>query len=298
MPCATIMVASAVTAPPLARASRGALELRVVSALVIVPPVLAAIWFDGLWLDTLIVLAAAGMGWEWARLCRVGWASVAGVLIVATTASAAAGAAAGRPAAALALALVGAAVVFVAARRRGVATALWAAAGTLWVAVPCVAFLWVRADSRTGLATALWLLAVVWASDIGAFAVGRAVGGPKLAPRLSPNKTWAGFVGGLGGAAAAGAAAAAWSGAALGVTVPVSLCLGVVAQIGDLVESLAKRRFGVKDSGGLIPGHGGLLDRLDSLLTATAAQALMMVISGSSPLSWRESAWAWISGGG
>ncbi|HXP12806.1 MAG TPA: phosphatidate cytidylyltransferase, partial [Stellaceae bacterium] len=132
-----------------------------------------------------------------------------------------------------------------------------------------------------------WLLALVWASDIAAYAVGRALGGPKLAPRLSPNKTWAGFFGGLAGAGLVGVASASITHAPAALLLPVSLALGLAAQAGDLLESLAKRHYGVKDAGQLIPGHGGLLDRIDSLLAAALALGLLARLAGESPLLWR-----------
>ncbi|MGB8181317.1 MAG: phosphatidate cytidylyltransferase, partial [Stellaceae bacterium] len=154
----------------------------------------------------------------------------------------------------------------------------------LWLALGCVAFLWSAMNG--GRATTLWLLALVWAVDIAAYAVGRAAGGPKLAPVLSPNKTWAGFFGGLAGAALAGSGAAALTGGDAAIVVPASLALGIAAQLGDLVESAAKRRFNVKDTGGLIPGHGGLLDRLDSLLAASLLLAVLILVTGTVPLQW------------
>jgi phosphatidate cytidylyltransferase len=122
----------------------------------------------------------------------------------------------------------------------------------------------------------LWLLIVVWATDIFAYAAGRAIGGPRLAPRISPNKTWAGLVGGL-----LGAAAAAWIAGHFMQIDPIFLYLGapmgLLAQLGDLYESAVKRRAGVKDSGTILPGHGGVLDRLDGLLpVALASYAVLM----------------------
>ena len=122
-----------------------------------------------------------------------------------------------------------------------------------------------------GLDLLAWLVMLVVATDVGAYAAGRTFGGPKLAPRISPNKTWAGLVG--GGLAAVGITLACglWAGQLQVETLAVSALLSVVSQVGDLSESWSKRRAGVKDSGGLIPGHGGVLDRLDGFLTATPA---------------------------
>lgn len=266
----------------------GTLRLRIISALVIAPPALAAVWFGWPWLPVLIVVAAGAMGWEWARLCGVGWASLPGAAVILTAVAAVLAMSAGAGGTAAAIAIVGSVVVLAAAyHARPSAVAAWAAAGTLWITAPCIAFLWLDADPAHGRATLLWLLAVVWASDIAAYAVGRTVGGPKLAPRLSPNKTWSGAIGGLAGAALAGLAASSLGGGDWRLVVPVSLMLGIAAQVGDLLESLAKRHFGAKDSSGLIPGHGGVLDRLDSALTAAAMQALITLVSGASPLAWR-----------
>jgi len=165
--------------------------------------------------------------------------------------------------------------------------ACWAAAGLAYLGLACLAFLWLRARPETGLALTVWLLAVIWAADSGAMLVGRSLGRDKLAPRLSPNKTWAGFWGGLAsGAVAGGLIAAIWplaavaTGAGLpggpGPAVSAALAAGLAAigQGGDLLESAYKRHFGAKDSGRIIPGHGGLLDRADALLAAAPALAV------------------------
>ena len=155
------------------------------------------------------------------------------------------------------------------------------------MALPCICLLWLAGEGGDGRPTLLWLLAVVWATDIGAYAVGRTLGGPRLAPRWSPRKTWAGLVGGVLCAALAGWATAAWLGISAALPlVLLSAGLAIVEQFGDLAESLAKRRFGVKDTSGLIPGHGGLLDRLDGLLAVVPAVALLTVIGGRSVLAW------------
>ena len=165
---------------------------------------------------------------------------------------------------------------------------LWLAAGFVYIAVPCIALSWLRATPETGLAIILWLLAVVWATDIGAYFAGRGIGGPKLAPRISPKKTWAGLAGGMIAAGAVGAVTAAVLElpGTLGL-IAFSMALAVVAQGGDLVESAVKRHFKVKDSGTIIPGHGGLLDRLDGLLTAAPAVAAVALMSGEGVLAWR-----------
>ena len=141
----------------------------------------------------------------------------------------------------------------------------------------CPVFL--RNDPQFGLQALLFLFAIVWATDILAYFVGRAVGGPLLWPRLSPNKTWAGAVGGaLGGVAAGIAVAYASGGPRAAVAGVLALILSIVAQAGDLFESAVKRRFGVKDASNLIPGHGGMMDRLDGFLVAALAAVLIGIL--------------------
>jgi phosphatidate cytidylyltransferase len=150
-----------------------------------------------------------------------------------------------------------------------------AAFGAIYIGAPCLAVSWLR-DSPDGAEWTLLLLAVTWAADIGAFAVGNLVGGPKLWPRISPNKTWAGFLGGLlSSVLVASVLVAFWFHIRLsvGAAALMGLVGGLATMAGDLLESILKRRFGVKDSGDLIPGHGGLLDRVDGLMFAVMAVA-------------------------
>jgi phosphatidate cytidylyltransferase len=272
----------------LARAEPSRLALRVVSALVLAPIAVAAAWFGSPWLPIVTVVAAAGMAWEWARLCRGGRVGITGSLLVAAVVLAVVAAATAGVAAAVAVTAAGATLLVWAASREGDRAPQWLALGALWVGLPCVLLLWLAAAEEAGRHTLLWIFAVVWATDIGAYAVGRQLGGPRLAPRWSPRKTWAGLIGGAGCAALAGWATARLLGASSVLPlVLVSAGLAIVGQFGDLAESVAKRRFGVKDSSGLIPGHGGLLDRLDGLLAVVAAVALLTLVGGGSVLTWR-----------
>jgi phosphatidate cytidylyltransferase len=151
---------------------------------------------------------------------------------------------------------------------------------------------WLRGGPSEGRALAIWLLLVVWATDTGAFFVGRAIGGPRLWPSLSPHKTWAGAIGGLAAAVAVavgighGVAAAGWTGggAASARLALAGLLVGLLAEAGDLLESAMKRRYKVKDSGRLIPGHGGLLDRLDGYAPAALGLALAVLLGGHDSL--------------
>jgi phosphatidate cytidylyltransferase len=277
--------------PRLARAERGSagsLKLRTLSALVLAPVAIAAAWFGWPWLPIVTAAAAVVMAWEWARLCRGGRLGPSGVVLIGAVLGAVAAQAATGVAVAIGVSFAGAVIVFWIARREPGRAAQWLALGVLWVALPCVLLLWLAGIEGAGRVTLLWIFAVVWSTDIGAYAVGRGLGGPRLAPHWSPGKTWAGLIGGTGCAALAG-----WGTArVLGVSavlplVLVSAGLAIVEQFGDLAESVAKRRFGVKDTGGLIPGHGGLLDRLDGLLAVIPAVALLSLIDGGSVLTWR-----------
>jgi phosphatidate cytidylyltransferase len=148
--------------------------------------------------------------------------------------------------------------------------------GMLYVGLPVFALLWMREQPGQGLLYAFWALSLVWATDIGAFFAGRAIGGPKIAPKISPNKTWAGLCGGMLGALALGLVLHHYHGLPLLLAL-ASPILAVFAQVGDFFESWMKRKAGVKDSGTLLPGHGGVLDRLDGVVTSAPIAALLLV---------------------
>ncbi len=272
----------------MARASLSPLLLRLASAAVLGPLTLAAVWLGGPWLLALMLLAVVVMSWEWARLFGRGRFGALGALVAATGIAAIGlvGFGAGPGPAGLAAA-AGGVLVFAAAAGTGKAEPLWAAIGTVWLALGAVAFLALARLPTGGRETTLWLLAAVWANDSAAYVSGRAIGGPKLAPQLSPNKTWAGFAGGVACAGVVGWLAGLVAGTAHpAALVAASLALGVAAQFGDLAESAAKRHFGVKDASRLIPGHGGLLDRVDGLLAASLVAGAVTLGTGRSPLLW------------
>ena len=162
-------------------------------------------------------------------------------------------------------------------------------AGIAYVALAAAALVLVRGDPIAGRANVVFLVLIVWAGDIGAYLVGRMLGGPRLAPRISPGKTWSGAVGGLLAAIAVGLAAAPFlADAASGWrTALVSAIIGIVAQAGDLLESFVKRRLEVKDSSQLIPGHGGLFDRLDGVLSSALAAAALALALGRGVVLWQ-----------
>lgn len=152
----------------------------------------------------------------------------------------------------------------------------WLAAGVLYCGLPVLALVLIRRQHE-GVVWALWALAIVWATDIGAYFAGRAIGGPKLAPSISPAKTWAGLIGGVAAASALAAFLHVYAGLPLRLTLATP-ALAVLAQAGDLFESWLKRRAGVKDSGNVLPGHGGFLDRLDGLVPVAPVAALLVVL--------------------
>jgi phosphatidate cytidylyltransferase len=212
------------------------LRARILSAIVLAPVAVAAIYWSPWSLIAVVAVAGALGAWEWERMC------------------------AGAPA--------------------------WRPVGWIVLAVAAAATVWLRADS--GADAVMWVMGAVWATDIGAYAFGSWLGGPKIAPRVSPNKTWSGFAGGV-------ACALAWTivfARATGSTESTATLLAagaaasVVAQLGDLAVSGAKRRFGVKDSSALIPGHGGVLDRIAGLLTTGPVLALLLLVMSNDPLAW------------
>ena len=163
----------------------------------------------------------------------------------------------------------------------------WQIFGGLYIGLPCLALLSLRADPVHGRETLFWLLAVVWVADTGAYAFGRLIGGPKLAPVVSPNKTWAGLAGGICMAAIIGVASALILDHEAVLTLAGwSALIGAVSQAGDLVESWVKRHFEVKDTGSIIPGHGGLLDRVDGLLVAALGVAIIGALGQGGILKW------------
>lgn len=236
----------------------------------------------------LVGAGAAILAWEWTRLCgggRFGWTGIVqAVAVVAVVAAAVFGS----PAIGVALILGGCLADYLTARFSGRTHPRWIAAGIVYIGLPCIALVWLRQTEPGGRALILWLLVTVWATDIGAYFAGRLIGGPKLAPRVSPNKTWAGLIGAMISAGIVGIAAPLVDRAAPGAAVlaVAGAILAVIAQGGDLGESWVKRQFGVKDASHLIPGHGGLFDRVDGLLAAALALALWQWLTAGATIAW------------
>lgn len=253
------------------------LALRIASGLIMAPLAVAIAYVGGWPFAVFWCLAAVGVVWEWSRLVAGAASLPAFAGGVAALVFALPFVTLGQPYAALALIAIGAAAAAaVVPVRRG-----WNAAGVLYAGIVLFAPVLLRGDRELGFVAIVFLFAVVWLTDIVAYAVGRKVGGPKLAPALSPNKTWSGALGGAAAAAAGGiATAAAFGLGRLWAVGLVAFGLSVVSQAGDLFESTVKRRFGAKDAGNLIPGHGGLMDRLDGFLAAALAAAVLGMLRG------------------
>jgi len=254
------------------------LALRVCSALVLVPLAIGIAYLGG-WPFALFWGAAAmGVLWEWIAL--VARSDQRSVLLTggASLALAVALVATGHLLAAvvvLAMGAIGAASLALAGRR------IWVAGGIPYAGALALAPIVLRAEDEDGFLAMIFLFAIVWATDIGAYFVGRALGGPKLVPQVSPNKTWAGALGGLIASVVVAVAVAKVAAlTALFALAMLAVVLSVFAQGGDLFESFLKRRFHAKDSSRLIPGHGGLMDRLDGFVSASAAAALIGLARG------------------
>jgi phosphatidate cytidylyltransferase len=256
----------------------GELALRVCSALVLVPLAIGTAYLGGWLFAVFWGLAAMGVLWEWTSLVAksdqrtvvmTGGASIAlAVMLVATG-------------------HLLAAVIVLAISTLGVASLApakwrsWIAAGVPYAGALGGAPIVLRSGGEDGFLAVIFLFAVVWTTDIVAYFTGRTVGGPKLMPQVSPKKTWSGAIGGTLAAVVVAvvlAKVAALTG--LFAIAMLAIILSICAQGGDMFESFLKRRFGAKDSGHLIPGHGGLMDRLDGFVTASVVAALIGLLRG------------------
>lgn len=241
---------------------------RTISGIILIAIAVAALWFGGIALWGLATAAALIMMGEWAGLTEAAQhkklAQYALCIPLALLSPLAAG-----PGALVAGAFVAVLLALLVATRNG-----WLAAGALYVGLPIMALLWMR-EQENGLLLAFWGLSLVWATDIGAYFAGRGFGGPKIAPSISPNKTWAGLFGGMLGALLLGWALTTYEDLPFQLAM-VSPLFAVLAQVGDFFESWLKRRAGVKDSGTLLPGHGGALDRLDGVVTSLPVAAFFI----------------------
>ena len=263
-------------------AQRPEVALRVASALVLAALALGATLYSP-WSFLVLVMVGGGLAaWEWGQLTRGNGFDATALISAVTVAAVAVLVALGQPdLAALILAAASVAIVVTAPAR---SEAAWSLAGLLYIALPAAALIWLRSDVAIGALALVYLFAVAWTTDTASYGAGQLIGGLKLAPSISPRKTWSGFVVGaltpalvgLAFAVALKSTSAAW-------LALVSVALALACQAGDLAESWVKRRFGAKDMSQLIPGHGGLLDRVDGLLFAAMLAAAIALRDPANP---------------
>lgn len=251
------------------------LVLRIASAVVLAPLAVAVAYLGGWPFAVFWTVAAIAMHCEWASMvgdprATIVMAAGGGLFVIGLAVAVYVGVA---PAVAVVLVAAAAMAMLASPGRR-----LWTATGVVYAGMVMIAPLVLRSDRSVGFAVIVLLFAVVWATDIGGYFAGRLIGGPKLWPMVSPKKTWAGALGGAGGAvlAALGVAYAVQANPlALAI---LALLLSAVSQAGDLFESAVKRRFGIKDAGHIIPGHGGVMDRLDGFVAAATLAAVIGIL--------------------
>ncbi|WP_226895988.1 CDP-archaeol synthase [Polymorphobacter sp. PAMC 29334] len=270
----------------------GGLITRIVVGAALIVVACAAVWYGGPVFTALVAIAVLLMSAEWCVMHGIGRGfRLASLIVLAFT-----GGVAARQSSVDAIIVLAASAGLLGLFMRSFdrQRAFWLAAGLLYCGLPMIALIWLRGLPNTGIALTIAVLAVVWATDIGAYFTGRAIGGSKLAPAISPNKTWAGAIGGVIAAIITGAILTSL---AIGPTVDgdvshiqtivifsiIAAFLAVVAIVGDLFESWLKRRAGVKDSGNLLPGHGGVMDRIDGLVPVAVFAAAIVAISGITP---------------
>jgi phosphatidate cytidylyltransferase len=256
--------------------------LRLVSALVLAALALGAAIASPWSFLVLIIVSGAIVAWEWGRLVRGAGLDRLAIIEVATVAAIALSITLGRAELAALAFLIGAGAI--ALLSLSSAHLGWSLAGLAYASGPAAALAFLRSDASLGAVAVLYLFAVAWTTDTASYAAGRLIGGPKLAPRISPRKTWSGFI--------VGALAPALVGCLSGLALKdssawrlslVSVALALACQAGDLLESAVKRHFGAKDMSQLIPGHGGLLDRIDGLLIAAVLASLIALRDPASP---------------
>lgn len=244
------------------------------SAIVLMPLALYCIWEGGIWFQMFLAALAILVAHEWSAIVHGGserafvvlaLSGLSGVFVTETQ---------GLDSACLAIL-----VLFLVSALMWLANAgngtIWSLLGVFYVGLPMIAFVLLREDEIYGRTAVIWCFAIVWAADIFAYFFGRFLGGPKLAPNLSPKKTWAGLLGAVVGAALMSALIAISRGFDIAILILIAAACALVEQAGDIFESALKRRYGVKDSGNFIPGHGGVMDRVDGLLAVALFAAVL-----------------------
>lgn len=265
------------------------LRTRVIFGLLMAAIAIAAVASGDRVFALFVGAASVILAWEWTRLCGEGRFGRTGLVVALAMLGVVLLAFFDRLALAFGTAVLAAPIVFASARGGLRTHPIWLAAGPIYVGVPVAALIWLRGHDASGEHMIFWLLTSIALTDIGAYFAGRLIGGPKLAPRISPKKTWAGLIGAMVASAIVGAGFA-WldpQAPAMEVLAIAGAALAVIGQAGDLMESWVKRLFAVKDSSNLIPGHGGLFDRVDGLIAAAAALALFQWATAGVVLTWR-----------
>lgn len=263
-------------APARAPAMSNELRLRILSGIGVAAVALLALWAGPVPFALLVLAVAGAMSWEWGNIVRRDGFDAPGLIHIGAIAVAAL--LSGLSMAGLGVAAVVAGAIAVSALLFGGGEAKLSSLGVLYTGLPVVALVWLRSDGTLGLMAVVFILLVVAMTDIAAYATGRTLGGPKLAPRISPGKTWSGLAGGVTAAGLAAVALAVATGTGYAPWMAaLAILLALVAQAGDLAESALKRAYGLKDASDLIPGHGGFMDRMDGIVAAAVAAALIAV---------------------
>lgn len=253
----------------------GDLGVRTLSAAVLIPAVLADVWVGGIWFHLFVALIGILMALEWVTIVHRGSPLQFALHAAGAMCGALLPLDVGLQGGIIAIAVLAILSAVIAAFEDGQGPA-WRYLGVAYVSLPPIALVILREDPAHGIAAIILVMLMVWAADTLAYFAGRIIGGPKLAPAISPKKTWAGLIGAMAGSALAAFAVAK----ALGLTsamvlVVIAALLAIVEQAGDLFKSAMKRHYGVKDSGSLIPGHGGVIDRVDGLVAVATAAAII-----------------------
>jgi len=256
------------------------LGIRTLSSAILIPAILVDIWLGDIWFHLLVALLAVMMAHEWTNIVHDRSSVQFALHAAAALCGALLSPAIGWPSTLAVIAII-AIVSLLLAMAQSRRPSIWLVSGIPYVGLPALAFVILRGESQAGMLTLMWLFAVVWAADICAYFVGRLIGGRKLAPVISPHETWAGLFGAIVGGMAAGFVVAYGMGFASLISLGLlGGVLAVIEQLGDLFESALKRHFGLKDSGRLIPGHGGVLDRVDGLVAASLVLAAIVIAAG------------------
>jgi phosphatidate cytidylyltransferase len=250
------------------------LGVRTASAVVLVPIVLGIVWLGGFWFTGLIVALGILMATEWVRIAHgnnktqllIHEVAAASLIMGSLELSL------------LALVILTAVSWFI---QRKDTFNFWKLVGVFYIGLPILAFDVLRGDAAFGFLAVVWCMVIVWSADVMAYFFGRIIGGPKLAPRISPKKTWAGMLGAIVGAVIASGAVSYFGKIEIWPLALVAALFAILEQGGDIFESAFKRHFGVKDSGTLIPGHGGVLDRVDGLITVATCAAIVGFVHNS-----------------